>query len=169
MTEDVQRYIRYGLRYVLNIVLLLEILSLLYYFFLALGVMTPLDIVAGYEEQFFELVRPAAPFLMLLILFSWFTLFRKKPEKPTVIRKLIDVDMDRTTQWLLKHSLQLALLLSVIGALYPWSPYINPEHEDFGVDVKGYKSHFNEDYRPSSLLFLRPRMGLRLPIVLFHL
>lgn len=168
MDEDVRRYMKQGFRYILNILIIFELLSLIHYFLIALGVVTPLETIAGLEEHLYEFLRPAAPLLFLLILFSWITLIRKPSGWPPFSHVNINFKMGRVTEFLLKNSLKLALLLSIVGALYPWSSYVNPDHEAFGVDSRKYKTYFLEDFEPSSLLIIQPRMGLKLPIYFIH-
>ena len=169
MDEDVKRYMKHGFRYILNILIIVELLSLFHYIFITLGVVTPLENVAGYEEQLFEVFRPAASILMLVLLFSWIMLFRKQPIRTQSSQtQNFDINIGRIMTFLMKNSLMIAVLLSIIGAIYPWSPYINPDHNTFGVDARGYKQFYNEEFVESTVIQIQRRMGLKLPIYVIH-
>lgn len=119
-----------------------EGLAFLHWILMPFGIYSPMAWLADLELSLFYIVAPIAPLLAIAVLCMWF------------LRPMIEyVGIDKYLESRLNLSLEprgeeinihprillaLALTFSVVGALYPYSPNINPRSFPVGVDVRRY-------------------------------
>jgi len=121
-----------------------EVTALVHWILLPLGISTPLAWFADLELALFYVIAPIAPLVVLTIFFVVFIKMIFPKYLVSVERFLkgckflrggsVDVEINLDP----RVFLVLSLILSVVGALYPYSRYINPDGIAFGVDVHYY-------------------------------
>jgi len=147
-----------------------EGLALLHWILLPFGIASPLAWFADLELSLFYVAASIAPLIAAAILCMWF------------LRPLIEyVGIDRLLgSWLNLDSdlgdgeinvnqraiLALVLTFSVVGALYPYVPEINPSAVPVGVDVHYYLEWMAEVDRDLSSVFTAARGSRPLMLLL---
>lgn len=135
----------------------LEGLALIHWLLLPLGLCSPLKPIAELEMSLFYVAAHAAPILALMVLFMW--IIRPLLNHLGIPRLLSRCmasasDSDEGGISLNPHLiLALAVGLSILAAIYPYSPGINPTFKPVGVDVRWYVPWMEGVYRdpPSAL------------------
>ena len=128
---------------------LLEIISLLYWVALPITPINPLLGIVKLEEALYYIFTVIVPPLILTILLVWIMkplliealktvkeTLETKILKPTVKGKAIKLNS--------KIMLLYAVIISIIIAIYPYTPNINPQNKIVGVDVKHYEEYLKE-------------------------
>jgi len=121
-----------------------EVTALVHWMLLPLGIFSPLAWFADLELALFYVLAPIAPLAVLTILFIVFIkLFFPQYIVPVErflkgSKFLRDGSVDINMNLDPRVFLVLSLILSVVGALYPYSMYINPDGIAFGVDIHYY-------------------------------
>ena len=121
-----------------------EVTALVHWMLLPLGIFTPLAWFADLELALFYVLAPLAPLVVLSIFFVVFIKLIFPQYLVSVERFLKDCkflkdgSMDVNMNLDPRVFLVLSLILSVVGALYPYSRHINPDGIAFGVDVHYY-------------------------------
>ena len=121
-----------------------EATALIHWALLPFGIVTPLAWFADLELAIFYILAPLAPlFVLTMILIVTLKLFT--PRYLTLAGQFseqIFSSKDESTKEIInlhpKTLLIISLVLSVVGALYPYNRNINPEGTAFGVDVHHY-------------------------------
>jgi hypothetical protein len=118
----------------------IEGLALIHWlFFVPLGWVSPLKAVAGLEMGLFYMTSHLAPFLVLLLMYTWMM----TPFIPKLWKDRFDIrgstskergEMPRRAKYLLI----LSVSLSVVAALYPYNSNVNPTGQLFGSDIRYY-------------------------------
>ena len=133
-----------GLSKLLNIVFALlggiEGLALIHWlFFVPLGLASPLKAVARLEMGLFYVTSHLAPFLVLLLMYTWMmTPFIPNRWKDTFgIRGSTSKERGEMPHRV-KYLLILCVSLSVVAALYPYNSNVNPTRQLFGSDIQYY-------------------------------
>jgi len=128
---------------------LLEVISLIYWAALPIVPINPLLGIAKLEEALYYTFTVTVPPLILLMLLAWIM----KPillEALKIVRRNLKIKVSKATRKTkaLKLSSKIillyAMLLSIIIAVYPYTPNINPQNKIVGVDVKHYEEYIRQ-------------------------
>lgn len=132
-----------------------EGIALLHWVLVPFVIPSPFVWFADLELSLFYVVAPIAPLLATVIMCMWFL-------KPMIVyvgigrflRSRLNLNSEPRGEEIIIHPrtlLALALTFSVVGALYPYSPNINPNSSPVGVDVHWYIEWMAEvEKNPSS-------------------
>jgi len=140
---DSGRYEDYAF-WILALLTGLEGTALLHWITLPLGIASPLAGLADLEHALFAFSATLAPLLTILTLCMWIIKPIARP-RLRAVRKFFISRLNVDTKfkgekiglnpWAL---LALSLVVAAVGALYPYSPNINPTSKPFGRDIKNY-------------------------------
>jgi len=119
-----------------------ETLTLIHWVLLPFGIVSPLTYFADLEMDLFYVAAHLAPLIVVIIMGMWFL-------RPVI--RYVGIDRFLVSRFNLVFGLSreevdihprillaLALIFSIVGALYPYSPKINPNSISVGVDVHWY-------------------------------
>ena len=130
--------------WVLALLIGFEVAALLHWVLLPLGIASPLAWFADLELHLYYINATLAPIITILTLCMWFLKPLAKRYLGTVVDFLIsclklDAKFERE-EIRLNHRalLVLSVVVAAVGALYPYSPNVNPESIQVGVDIKNY-------------------------------
>jgi len=126
-----------------------ELIALIHWMLLPIG-LSPLKRLANLELALFYVFARLTPILAPPITFLWMV----KPFIEVGLEKN-GLEHDEGSIFLERHLLMLisSLILSIVVALYPYSPAINPRSEPVGVDVRWYIPWMEEVERNPSSAF----------------
>lgn len=119
-----------------------EAIVLIHWVLLPFGITTPLSWFANLELDLFYIAAHLAPLIVLMIMCLWFL---RPLSNYLGFDKILKLESGNYTNIANDNSgvnhlffLGLAIFFAVIGALYPYSPAINPSSMPVGVDVHWY-------------------------------
>ena len=133
----------------------LEIMALIYWIFLVPA--PPLEWFVHLEQALFGIAANLAPLLAILTMSMWVIKPVIKPRLKAVGKFLISsLNIDTSFKEGGIHLnpralLILSVVVSVVGALHPYRPDVNPESMPVGIDIKSYvKTMASVEQDPSS-------------------
>jgi len=136
--------------------------------FLPLGLKTPLESVAELEMSLFYVASNLAPYLVLTLIFVCFL----KPFNRLFVRmKLTFERLEEQKSSIFSSRAPFFLFIiffSVLAAIYPYLPNVNPTGRDIGVDIRNYlESAELIENDPSQILKVRYGQRPLIHLVIF--